>query len=245
MAILLDLILLTIIIYLGSYIMLSFLSMGLAFNLICSALITIVAITLIKKIMLKNSSQNIKYRKFVTYLIWQGEDTAKTLLRDLCGAARFEDRGEYVLIDGKAVFLWTKYGAVSPDTVVRFYRACKKDEVSQAYILSTNCDKKTMAFVKSFGDVSLSFSTFKQVYRSLKKQNKLPSDIKEKVPTAQLLKLIFQSAFNRKNGFRFAGISVLLLAISFFTPFRNYYITLAAINLALSASCLIASFIRR
>ena len=96
-----------------------------------------------------------------------------------------------------------------------------------------------MALIKSFGDVTISFYTFKPIYRHLKKQNKLPNDIREKIPAAQLVKLIFHTAFTRKNGFRFVGVSLLLLAISFFTPFGKYYITLAAINLVLAIVCLV------
>ena len=242
MSIILDLILLTFIIFISSYICLSFLTMGLGIKLLCSALITIVIVTLVKKILLKGKSQDINYRKFVTYLIWQGEDKAKELLRSLCADGEFEDNGEYVVINGKAIFLWTKYGSISADTIVKFYRICKKNSVDSAYVLTTNSDKKMIALVKSFGDVTISFSTFKSVYRHLKKQNKLPNDIREKIPTSQLVKLIIGSAFTRKNGFRFVGISILLLAISYFTPFGRYYLILASINLILALICLIKAF---
>ena len=239
MSIILDLMLLTIIIFISSYICLSFLSMGLGVKLLCSALITIVITSLAKRLLFKSKSQDINFRKFVTYLIWQGEDKAKELLQQLCADGEFEDKGEYVVANGKTIFLWTKYGSISADTIVKFYRTCKKNSIDEAYVLTTNGDKKMMTLVKSFGDVTILFSSFKPVYKKLKKQNKLPTDIREKIPTAQLIKLIFHSAFTRKNGFRFAGVSLLLLAISFFTPFGKYYLALASINLVLAIVCLI------
>ena len=239
MSVILDLMLLTSIIFIASYICLSFLSIGLGIKLLCSALITIVISSLVKRLLFKGKSNEINYRKFVTYLIWQGEDKAKELLKELCADSDFEDNGDYVVAKGKAIFLWTKYGSISADTIVKFYRTCKKNSIDEAYVLTTNSDKKMMALVKTFGDVTISFYTFKPIYRHLRKINKLPSDIREKIPPAQLIKLIFNSAFTRKNGFRFVGISLLLLAISFFTPFGKYYITLATINLVLAAVCLV------
>ncbi len=239
MSVILDLFLLTIITFIASYICLSFLTMSIGVKLLCCVLISVVISSIVKKILFKNNTQHINYRKFVTYLIWQGEDKAKELLSNLCADCGFEDRGEYVIADGKAIFLWTKYGAISADMIVKFYRSCKKDGISDAYVLTTNSDKKMMALVKSFGDVTLTFSTFKPIYKKLQQQEKLPDDIREKIPAAQLLKLIFHSAFTRKNGFRFVGVSLLLLSISFFTPFGKYYLTLASINIILALVCLV------
>ncbi len=247
MAIILDIILLCIIIYVGAYIGLSFVSMSLLMKLLCSGLITFVAVSLIRFAYSKLNGKEIKYRKFITYLIWQGEDYAKELLAQLCLESQkpFEDRGEYLLIDGAAVFLWTKYGNLSADTMVKFYRTCKKDGITKAYVLTTNGDKKVLAFVKSFGDVILMFSTFKPIYKKLKSQNSLPEDVKIKIPAKEMFFLVLQTAFNRKNGFRFIGVSALLLAISFVTPFKNYYVALASVNLALSLGCLISGFIKK
>lgn len=239
MSVILDLMLLSFIIFIASYICLSFLSIGLGIKILCSALITLVLSSIVKRALFKGKSSEINYRKFVTYLIWQGEDKAKELLKELCADDKFEDKGDYVIANDKAIFLWTKYGSISADTIVKFYRACKKDSIDEAYVLTTNSDKKMMALVKTFGDVTITFNTFKPVYRHLKKQNKLPSDIREKIPAAQIVKLIFHTAFTRKNGFRFVGISLLLLAISFFTPFGKYYLTLASINLVLAIVCLV------
>ncbi|MDE5549265.1 MAG: hypothetical protein K2J13_03335 [Clostridia bacterium] len=239
MSIILDLALLTFIIFIASYICLSFLTMSIGVKLLCCALITIVVASLIKKLLFKGKSNEINYRKFVTYLIWQGEDKAKELLKELCVDGDFVDNGDYVVAHGKAIFLWTKYGAISADTIVKFYRTCKKNSINEAYVLTTNRDKKMMSLIKSFGDVTITFCTFKPVYKHLKTQSKLPTDIREKIPPAQLVKLIFHTAFTRKNGFRFAGVSLLLLAISFFTPFGKYYLVLASINLVLAVVCLV------
>ncbi|MDE5616282.1 MAG: hypothetical protein K2I78_00670, partial [Clostridia bacterium] len=137
MSVILDIMVLTIIIFISAYICLSFLSIGIGGKLICCVLISIVIASLVKKLLFKNNSQQINYRKFVTYLIWQGEDKAKELIADLCAENTFKDKGEYVIADGKAIFLWTKYGAISADTIVRFYRACKKDGIEDAYVLTT------------------------------------------------------------------------------------------------------------
>ena len=177
----------------------------------------------------------------MTYLIWQGEDYTKSILEKLCeNKCEFQDKGEYVLIDGKAVFIWTKYGSISADTMVRYYRICKKDNLQKAYILTTNGDKKNTAFIKNFG-VLLLYCNFKQVYSAVKKNNLLPADSKTKIPAKQMFSMIVQTAFTRKNGFRFIGISLLLLLISFVTPFTNYYIALASVNLAFAITCMAVS----
>ena len=95
--------------------------------------------------------------------------------------------------------------------------------------------------MKNFGDIILVYTNFKQVYNAVKKENLLPQDSKTKIPTKQVLSMILQTAFTRKNGFRFIGISLLLLLISFVTPFTNYYIALASINLAFAITCMAVS----
>ncbi|MDE6471673.1 MAG: hypothetical protein K2L52_01470 [Clostridia bacterium] len=242
MATIIDLILLTLTTFVTAYIGAYFLPLNLPMRLVLSALITIVVVSIVRRLFFKSRNNKMSYRKYVTYLIWQGEDYAKSILAKLCENKRdFQDMGEYILIDNNPVFLWTKYGSISADTMVRFYRVCKKNNLQKAYILTTNGDKKTTAFMKNFGDVMLVYSNFKQVYNAVKKDNLLPLDNKTKIPAKQMLSMILQTAFTRKNGFRFIGISLLLLLISFVTPFTNYYITIASINLAFAITCMAVS----
>lgn len=242
MAIILDLILLTLTVFVAAYIGVYFLPLNLPLRLVLSALISIVIVSLIRRAFFKPRNNKMSYRKYVTYLIWQGEDYAKEIIAKLCeGKKPFQDMGEYILIDGTPVFLWTKYGSISADTMVKFYRTCKKNNMQKAYILTTNGDKKTSAFIKNFGDVMLIYSNFKQVYNAMRKNDLLPQDSKNKIPAKQMMSMIIQTAFTRKNGFRFIGVSLLLLLISFVTPFANYYITIASVNLAFAIACMAVS----
>ena len=216
--------------------------LNLPLRLILSALISIVVVSTIRRAFFKPRNNKISYRRYVTYLIWQGEDYAKEVIAKLCqDKKQFQDMGEYILVDNTPVFLWTKYGAISADTMVRYYRICKKNNLQKAFILTTNGDKKTTAFVKNFGDVMLIYSNFRQVYNAVKKNDMLPQDSKNKIPAKQMLSMIMQTAFTRKNGFRFIGVSLLLLLISFVTPFTNYYIAIASVNLALAIACMAVS----
>ena len=245
MAIIFDLILMTLTIFVATYVGVYFLPFNLPMRLILSALITFALTTFIGRILFKPRDNKISYRRFITYLIWQGEGYTKQLLQSLCGNSHsFEDKGDYVLIDGKAVFLWTKYGAISADSLVRFYRISKDNNLISAHILTTNGDKKTSAFIKNFGDIMLAYCNFKQVYKAAKKYDALPTTTRDKIPLRQLLSMIFQTAFTRKNGFRFIGISLLLLLISFVTPFSSYYIVIASVNLIFAITCLIVSMRR-
>ena len=242
MAVILDLILLTLTCFVGAYVAVYFLPLSLPFRLILSALIAMLIVGFARKLIFKPNGGKMSYRKYVTYLIWQGEDCAKKALESLCADKRdFRDMGEYVTIDGIAVFLWTKYGAISADTMVKFYRTCKSNNISKAYILTTNGDKKTKAFIKNFGDVALIYTNFKPIYNALKKREALPPDSKYKISAKQTLSMILQTAFTRKNGFRFIGVTLLLLAISFVTPFANYYIAIASVNLCFAIACMAIS----
>ena len=216
--------------------------LNLPLRLILSASISIVIVSTIRRVFFKPRNNKMSYRRYVTYLIWQGEDHAKEVIAKLCqDKKQFQDLGEYILIDNTPVFLWTKYGAISADTMVRYYRICKKNNLQKAFILTTNGDKKTTAFIKNFGDVMLIYSNFRQVYNAVKKNDMLPQDSKNKIPAKQMLSMIMQTAFTRKNGFRFIGVSLLLLLISFVTPFTNYYIAIASVNLALAIACMAVS----
>ncbi|MDE7191408.1 MAG: hypothetical protein K2O35_02945 [Clostridia bacterium] len=242
MAIILDLILLTLTTFVTAYIGAYFLPLNLPLRLILSASISIVIVSTIRRVFFKPRNNKMSYRRYVTYLIWQGEDHAKEVIAKLCqDKKQFQDLGEYILIDNTPVFLWTKYGAISADTMVRYYRICKKNNLQKAFILTTNGDKKTTAFIKNFGDVMLIYSNFRQVYNAVKKNDMLPQDSKNKIPAKQMLSMIMQTAFTRKNGFRFIGVSLLLLLISFVTPFTNYYIAIASVNLALAIACMAVS----
>ena len=236
-----DIILLTAIVFLIAYILFSFLSMPFALQLVCAALATIVIVATVNKFFCKDRKRGMNYRNFLTYLIWQGEDYTKELLKSVAKDKVFEDKGEYVMIQDTAVFLWTKYGRLSADSLVRLYRICVKDGIRQAKILTTNPDKKSLSFVKRFAEVVITFDSFKPLYKQLKSQNTLPDLKTDKIDKRRFFKLILESAFTRKNGFRFVGVSVLLVAISFVTPFANYYLTLATINLIFALACVIKS----
>lgn len=237
-----DIILLTAIVFMIAYIFFSFLAMPFAMQLACAALTALVIAATVNKFFLKDKKNGLSYRNFLTYLIWQGEDYAKTLLSSAYGEG-YEDMGEYVKKDGKAVFLWTKYGRLSADTLVRLCRICTKEGIREAKILTTNPDKKALSFVKRFGDVAVTFDSFKPLYKKLKSKDLLPSVKREKNDKRRYLKLVLESAFTRKNGFRFAGVSMLLVAISFLTPFSDYYLALASVNLVFALVCLIRSLI--
>lgn len=236
-----DIILLTAIVFLIAYILFSFLSMPFALQLACAILATVVIITTVCKFLRKDKKNGMSYRNFLTYLIWQGEDYAKELIKSVAVDKVFEDKGEYVTLDGTALFLWTKYGRLSADSLVRLYRICVKNGIPRAKILTTNPDKKSLSFVKRFGEVIITFDSFKPLYKKLKAQDKLPAVKKDKTDKKEWLKLVLESAFTRKNGFRFVGVSLLLVAISIVTPFSDYYLALASINLLFALACLIKS----
>lgn len=238
-----DIILLTAIVFLIAYILFSFLSMPFALQLACAILATVVIISTVNKFLYRDKKRGMNYRNFLTYLIWQGEDYAKELIKNAAVDKAFEDKGEYVLIDDTAIFLWTKYGRLSADSLVRLYRICVKEGIPHAKILTTNPDKKSLSFVKRFGDVVITFDSFKPLYKKLKREDKLPAVKKDKTDKKQFLKLILESAFTRKNGFRFVGVSLLLVAISFVTPFSDYYLVLASINLIFALACVVKSIV--
>ncbi len=117
MAIFIDLILLTLTTFVSAYIGLYFLPLNLPMRLILSALITFVAVSFIRRFFFKSRNNKMSYRKYVTHLIWQGEEYTKSILAKLCENKRdFQDMGEYVLIDGKPVFLGTNSGSVLANT---------------------------------------------------------------------------------------------------------------------------------
>ena len=108
MATILDLILLTLTVFVSSYIGVYFLPLNLPLRLIISALISIVIVSTVRKLFFKSNNNKMSYRKYVTYLIWQGEDYTKEVIARLCdNKKQFQDMGEYTLIDDTPVFIWT------------------------------------------------------------------------------------------------------------------------------------------
>lgn len=245
MALIIDIILITTITFLVSYIFLSFLEMSFLLQLICAMLCAFVISSIIYKLFFKDKKGTMSYRNFLTYLIWKGEDYAKTLISSSNKDKTYEDRGEYIMLDDTAIFLWTKYGRLSADTLVRLYRICIKDDIKKAYIITTNTDKKSLSFVKRFCDVIMVFDNFKPLYKKLRQQNILPEVKSQKTSKKQIFSAIFHTAFTRKNAVRFVCVSILLLAISFVTPFTNYYIFLSSLNLIFATICLVASIKRK
>ena len=182
--------------------------------------------------------QTMRYGDWVTYCVLNGKEYILSLISRLSPQLNVSDNKDYVLIDGQAVFLWTKFSGISPDSIANMCSICIKDGYNFAYVLCTESNKNSLYFAERISNVQLKFCNLKRVYKSAVKQGLLPN--KTQRPSSKyLISTIFHSLLDRSNVKRFVCVSVILLIFSFITPLSAYYLVISSIALVLALLCLV------
>ncbi|MEG1535732.1 MAG: hypothetical protein RR416_02035 [Clostridia bacterium] len=181
------------------------------------------------------------YSEYITYCVVQGNDYVKSAIISTHPQLNWKVGDDFLIVGDTIIFLWIKFGNLSPDTLVKFYHIAKRENSAKVYVLTTSKDKKIISFSKSFGDIIFCINDIKELYKFQKSCNFLPQNTAKKMSFKQIFLLILSYAFSKKYCKRYLFVAIILLLMSFLTPLKTYYLISAAVCLLLATCCLIPS----
>lgn len=167
-------------------------------------------------------------------------------LRLFCEIARKKDsqariKTDFVLTEhaGKTVGLFPLFpcGALSPDQVLEVYRRAQTAGLDQAVVLTSSATAEAVRFAAALWDVKVVILGQNAVWKLLKTHSVFPK-LTTRPKEVQTPSGILRRAFSRKRfkGYFFSGLG--LFALSFFTPFRIYYLVAGGVLLTMALLCL-------
>lgn len=186
----------------------------------------------------ERSGDRESYRTYLLQSMILGDDCIKPQISAMLGEGA-TDMGEYFLSDGTAYFYWIKFGSISADTVVRYYRLCREHGISKAVIFTTSKDRKLLSITRQLRDCSMHMQDYRIVYRYHKQHHSLPHLTMHRPPRRERMQIVAEQVFSPANARRFLWVGCVIFLLSFLTPIRTYYLIVAGINLLFSLICLI------
>lgn len=180
------------------------------------------------------------YQKFSRHCVMSGNIEVYNLMEKLLVNENYEKTDKYILLNRKErkelIVASVKYGTVTPDEIIGYRRTAINVGASKLYLICKNLDRKS-ATIGGNMDISFTFIPLRLFYKILKKHNISPvySTINNKRPSK--LSNFLGIFFSKSNGKRFVFVSIVLLVMSYFIPFRTYYLVVAAISLIFALIC--------
>jgi hypothetical protein len=129
-----------------------------------------------------------------------------------------------------------KFGSTSEEDIARAYRKAKSVSADKIIIMSCKNERRVMSFAASL-DVFFRFYTKHEVRNMLVKYGEMPKTIisnKNKIGIKALINSISDNIFSGNFTKRYFFVGIILFSLSFFTPLKLYYITIATIALLLA-----------
>lgn len=186
--------------------------------------------------------------KLARELALRGNAYAVELLCDaydkrVAGSA--ENKGDYLVTRGRAVFCRFKFNDVNAEDVAAIYRKLEDLKnagtcFSEVTICGKSFDKNALLLAEAL-PYKVHVVRARAVYRFLRESYNLPkltTKIKmSRLPVRELATVVL----SRRNVKYYLFAAVILGMFSFFTPLKIYYIALSAVNLALALGAIIHS----
>ncbi len=143
----------------------------------------------------------------------------------------------YILMDdeGKRMAMTTEFsvGTLQPERLLECYQNLPEG-IEELFVLCIAADARCRTVIQSVSAVKIHVLEGDLCYRLLQENGIYPK-LSEKPVKVKRARMILSSAFSRKNfkGYFFSGL--LILALSFVTPFSLYYRIFGSVLLLLSA----------
>lgn len=230
----LDYISLTIILLILSFVVgaLIFDSLWLSLAVACSLSFAVVAF-------LKFASRG-KYRYnpqlLATEFCIQGNEYVVKLLASALKNAEIENSSNYILLENCLIFSLFKFGMISSQDVANMAKIARNHGITKVFALGYGIERKAFQ-VANYCRINLKLVKINAIYRFLDKHGALP-DLSHKKQKFSLHTL-FETIFSRANLKYYLFSGAVLIATSFITPLRTYYVVCGSISLLLALFCLI------
>lgn len=169
------------------------------------------------------------------HLCMQGGEYAINLLKSTIKNAEIENGSNYIVLKNSVIIGNFKFSALSYADINEACKIAMKCEKSIIYLLAKSIDRKAYQ-IATLQDIKLQQIKTKQFFKYLAKHNALP-DLK-KIKRKFDIKVFFEIVFSRRNlrSYMFSG--TVLIATSFITPLKVYYIAIGSALLVLALLCL-------
>lgn len=224
-----DLIALSVIIMIASFVLGAMLLKNVWLALIISLTISIAIVITIK--FFAKQKYKVSPSHLATHFAIKGNEYVINLVASTLPACDFEVEKSCIFHKGTAIFACYKFGMVSPQDIVSILPQLEERNIKTIFLLANGIDKKAYQ-IADFLSLRLKLVKTTTLCRYLDKHGVLPNLKKQKRKLS--LKIIFETVFARANFKAYAFSGVVLLLSSFITPFRIYYIVSGTICLLLA-----------
>ncbi|MCI8325970.1 MAG: hypothetical protein HFH71_05440 [Clostridia bacterium] len=150
-----------------------------------------------------------------------------------------EIRGSGVMCGSTYIHVNGKFSAISSDALAAIYRQAKSDSLTYVGILQIGKDNRALSLSRRINDVKIEFLSFKKFYKLAVFAKRVPAVKPRHINRRRILIGALPFIFGRGNAIRFVVVSLILTLMSYITPMKTYYLTVAAIAAAAAILCLI------
>lgn len=148
-------------------------------------------------------------------------------------------KGGGVMCGDTYIHVNSKFSPVSLDALTAVYRGAKADGLTYVGILQIGKDNRALSLSRRLGDVKIEFLSFKKFYKLAACIGRVPAVTPRHINRRKILVSAIPVIFGRANAIRFVVVSLILTLMSYITPFKTYYLSIAAVAAAAAIVCMI------
>lgn len=156
---------------------------------------------------------------------------AINLLLSVIKNGEFENTNSYILLKNSVIIADFKFSALSYADVNSALQIAMKHGKKKIYMLAKSIDRKAYQLA-NIRQVDIELVKTRALYKFLKKHNALPNLKRQKVKLN--LKQLIEIVLSRRNLKSYIFSGTILIAVSFLTPLKIYYLTFGTILLVLA-----------
>ncbi len=203
---------------------------ALAFNspigaLIFSCALTLAVVVTVKYVRSKRNKPYTYDRLALEFSI-RGNEYVINLLKCILKNADIESGSNYILLENCIIVSAFKFGLLNIGDIGNVCSLALKNERRVVYVIARGVERKAFTVAQS-QRLKLEIVKIRTVFKLLEKRHALP-DLAP-VKTKFSLKLLLETALSRSNFKSYIFSGVVLLLVSFITPYKIYYITIGSI----------------
>lgn len=203
-------------------------------SIIFSAVVTAISIVTVRYIF-KKRDKPYSYDRLALEFCIQGNEYIIKLLLSAIKNRVFENGCNYILLQNSLIIANFKFSPLGISDMCGICSLSKKLNRDEVFVITKSIDRKAYQ-IANISKIKVQQVKAKAVYKFLKKHNALP-DLQE-VKNKFSLSALIETILSRRNFKNYAFSGVVLMLVSFLTPFKIYYIVLGSISVLFAILCL-------
>ena len=167
-------------------------------------------------------------------LILMNEVQAKSEIKKAYALKKYTADTDFdQIIDNATIYCKFTFDEVTKADIAEVYKNSKGCDNVTLFI--TDCKDEVINFAESLNIKIVKLTTLYEIFKSVNYYPNITVEINEPKPT---LKLALKNAFNYNKGRNFFIAGFMLMFLSFFTPFKIYYLISGSLFLITSVICM-------